>query len=641
MSTPSIEAPTLSPSRHVLLLPHEVSLPASASGRRRKLIAASSTVLTADITNESLNVATLADLVRPKDLADALLAVRTGRKMLTVWLPRGWRDLVLSGMADLMDRKYLLWRTCVLDGEKCVITGRLSGLPVRITSFASFCGGSSADCIGAALEPSPDPAVESHMASVPADAQPAARLWLSLLPLPRLFEMRSEPLTLGSAARSVWASWMGPTARLPERKRGKKMRRLKASAKSILFPLPARQPAAKAAERHCCYGLFSEQFYQGHFGSPIYCWDGDAAYLQALTKARLPLWYDSYLHSPTIDDLRETVRNKWTMALVSVCSPDRPAPYRSEGKTCRAEGAFWTWACGMELHALLLADSVQECHGAHLYGGKTMSGHLRRAAAQIRDELRSRGLTIAANYWRGLYSALVGQFAQRSWEWIDHHHPSPSGAWATWSQWDSDLDISSRWRSIAGKCQRLEARPGSERGFPALFAGVTSWIRAKMDYICSKLPTGSVVARVCDSLWLTAEGHERMVRLMRRPLVRDLRMSLRERYDAAWLTGEGRAVIALDGQEYVRSPGVPKDSAINEGGNVCWTSCEPWTGRSRVGRADSVRVGVSTCSAARLKRMAGGEPRAVRPWRQFRDQPFREELLLRPVDPRLADVPAE
>lgn len=640
MTTNARQRPALQPARHLLLL---VAPATRRSGRARRswtlrplaLYGVAATVSATDTVVESYR----AEPTVPS-LTELLVAGRGDWRQLTIWLPRGWLDLSLSGLATLMELGQLTYRSLVLDGERLVLTGRLCGQSVRITSFAAYCGGSLPDILLAPVTAELTAISPPTAAALPTGLHDTVMRWLHLLWCPRLFELPGAPLTVGSAARGLWRSWFGPARPAPAPVASGPGSAATGPGRLVHYPLTRRPPTARAAERQACYGLFSEQYRRGLVPGPVYCWDAKAAYLQALCRAPLPMYYLHYLSKPPVSGLAPLLADQWALALVRVGRPQVPCPYRSGFRTGRAEGTFWTWLAGAELARAVAADEITECYGVHVYGAATLQPALCRQCLTIRDRLLRDGQALYAAYWRGLYSALVGQFAQREYVWEDRHHPAPSGDWSTWRQWDAELEADVKWRCVAGRTQRLLRRPDNGHGFPAIFAAVTAWLRSAIDATVLALPPGCVLARVCDSLWLTQAGHEALAtwsqRRQRWPIV----MSEREVYDTVWLTGDGRAVVAIAGEEYVRSPGVPAASAAGEGGLVEWPTTEPWTARSRAPARQEARVGVATCSAAGIKKLAGTGQHIVRPWPHIPAGLLREELLVYPPDPSLERVPA-
>jgi hypothetical protein len=571
-------------------------------------------------------------------LGDYLSAIRPDRKRLTIWLAKGWQDLVLSGLAQLMDEGRMTWTWANLDGHKCIVQGRLDKKPTRITSLACFTGGQWDAWRHSVLQDKHVPSQPSDPMYESVDEAVATRTLGTILYSSAALNTGPVKLSMGAQARGLWRSWLGPTCEIGVTAEDADTPNKVVASATYVVPVLNRPPAAAAAERHITYGLCREQYARGHVGGRVHVLDMQSAYLVSLLLTGIPAAYSHRIGPCGALDLSRAMAGNTGLALVLLDSPEIPYPVRWHGQIHRAVGRYWTWLAGAELDGALECGHVQECACAYIWSAISYDAEQRRQVRSIRSKLIKEEQPAALAFWRGLYSALVGGWAQWSRQWIDTDSAAlPFGRWATWKHYDGGDELV-RFRSIAGRIQKRVDQGQAEGGCPLLYGCVTASARMLLTSLAMSAPQNTVLAVTADALWLTEEGAAHVRRNMpkRKPSQPDY--AIRDLYDDAWLDGAGRAVVAQDGKRFPLLTGVPTHAEIGPDGRSRWRVTAPWTDHGEPTPKRGVRLQSASFNAGKLLAECSYPLIWESPWLSLQDGQMREELLV-PLRPGRAKGP--
>lgn len=566
--------------QHVLLWPYEKM-------RKGRIVADLNGATHLDMAADGSTVATDHGYVGPKGLDKILDGVVKLSGPLTIWLPSGWEHLVLTGLADLIDAGAITWRYCTLDANRVLIRGQWRGHAIIVTSLANWTG-SSWDAWASKTD------LRGRELFVECVRQCAS--------LSRSLSCGTLAPSAGAAGQLAWRSWMAPIVRTTAISGATTATAGAMPAREYVAPIPQRPRPAREAERHVCYGLVHRQLRRGAVEGPIYCVDVSSCYLLSLVSTPLPVMYHKNLYRPTVVELAAGLSRGTGCALVQIYSPETPYPARRGGKVVYATGRYWTWLAGSELAWALLHQHVQECEYAYLWGASAMAEESQRTILDIAHCLEARSRRIAAAAWRSMYSHLVGRFAGWRREWKDCKSSQQFGTWAAWLEADPDTGAIVQHRSIAGRCQRLQAREDSTASVPLMFAVVTAQGRHIVRTLCECAGWGEVIAVEADSVWVTREGWQRCLKRCAQKGVAPDNLKTKEIFNRAWLTGEAISVVEINGQRYVRSPGIPADIAVTKAGKVEWPQGQQWAEEGAPDRKGGVRRHVRKWDANRIIR---------------------------------------
>lgn len=622
------------PTRHVLLWQDEEAQSAGRGRRSRRLLPGRRRLWVCDATGKNLVCGPGLDWTDADDLTDKLLRVAEGTASLTVWTVRGWSDLVLTGLAELIESGQYVWRYALLDGARCLFRGQLRGVAVTITSLPCWTGGrwdSWEDC------PTSQPAARL-LAEI--DARPglvvpplaggerlAVATWQTILSVGYSLNIGTTAPTVAGGAKKLWRTWLGPRlwkTDTPPPKRGQKA---VPRERCYVAPLPSRPDAAAHAERHVCYGLPREQYVEGRVEGPIYVADVRSAYLLALLAAPMPMAYRDRMANVPPTTLADALCGHTGLALVSVESLVRPWPVRRNRAPGRAVGRYWTWLAGAELASALCMDAVREVHTAWIWSASAAEPGRIKDISEMGGVMRHDGAHGLARAWRGLYSAAVGQFAAWARTWEDVSYPHSFGRWSVWSGADPQTGEICRYRSIAGRVQRLASRGDAPGSVPLMFGCVTAQLRTYLDYLMGLAGPGNVVACMSDALWVTHDGWQSYQRAASAAGGAPDNLSVKAVYDRAWLTGRGRAVVERDGKRYAILSGVPNDLAADDRGRVAWESKEDWPDAQAPRAARGVGSRTVVFDTNKVVKENDFPARPYCPWLVLRDGLLPEELL--------------
>lgn len=621
-------------SRHLLLWQEEDRRGDGRAARARRLTPGRRRMWIVDMRGPKLATSVVSGWEDAAALADRIAGAHPNKGTLTVWTARGWSDLVLTGLAELIDAGIYTWRYANIDGARCLFRGALSGLSTVITSLPCWTGGRwdawpqcaesdpGRDCVQQARA-----ALLDSSAPLEGDEALALATLVTILSSAWLLGAGNPQPTVASQARRLWQSWLGPRVWREETVAAKKGQ--KASVKTVCYvgPIPTRPDAAAAAERHVCYGLPREQFASGRYDGQVYVADMANAYLASYLGAPMPLLYADGLRRPSPAALADALCGHTGLALCLLDTDGYPYPVRRARKPGRAVGRYWTWLCGTELAQALCHEYVREVESAWLWHADLVPGEKAGRALLLSAALETDGVHGVKSCWRALYSAIIGSYAGWARVWEDCTYPHSFGRWSVWSGMDPTTGEEVRYRSIAGRVQRLTGRADAAGSVPLLFGCVTAALRVGMMYGVSTAGPGQVLSLSADALWLTTAGWQALQRALSADGVSPDSLRVKAIYDRVWMTGSGRAVVEREGRRYAVLSGVPHDLAADADGVVRWRAHEDWPSQERPTAARGVQSRAVHFNTARLIKEYDYPYRAQCPWLQWQDGLLPEELL--------------
>jgi hypothetical protein len=622
-------------SAHVLLWQEEETTEARGPRRTRRLTPGARRVWGFHACGAQIAV-TLADpWADADDLSTKLHAMLKQLGALTVWLARGWSDLVLTGLAELIDRGEYQWRYAQLDGARCLFRGELNHRPLTITSLPCWTGGRW-DAWPQCLECDPGKeAVASTLAGWPdAETAPQRDELLAVATLTTILSagiaLRAggpQP-TVAAQARRLWRAWLGPRIWRDEIAKPKRGRPKETKKLCYVGPLPTRPDSAAAAERHVCYGLPREQYRQGRIEGPIYVADVASAYLSAYLLTPTPVAYESCLQRPSTERLVAALDGHTGLALVLLDTEGHCYPVRRQRRPGRAVGRYWTWLCGSELASATCQGHVRETHTAWIWCATRRDDMEADAIGAIGETMAADGHDGLRACWRSLYSAAIGGWAGWARTWVDAPMEHGFGRWSVWSGADPETGEEVRYRSIAGKVQRLAGRKDAPDSVPLVFGCVTAALRNMLSFLCGLAGPENVYAVMSDALWLSQDGWQRLQRAASEAGKAPDGLRVKAIYDRAWLTGLGRAVVERDNKVYAILSGVPHDLPANVDGRVVWDSKEEWPSTEGPRAERGVKVQSVVFDTFKVVKEHNYPAVPYMPWLHLQDGMLHEELLV-------------
>lgn len=619
---------------HVLLWQDEEARPIKSAPRSTRLLPGRRRLWRIMCEGPQLRILGYDSWNDPDTLCEEILKTHPGRGALTVWTARGWSDLVLTGLAELIDRGEMAWRYAQLDGAKCLFRGALRGLSTVFTSLPCWTG-SRWDAWPECVSSLPAKDILRQLARELRGREPAPEgdealalaTLCNILSAAWILKIGTVSPTVAGAARKLWRSWLGLRVWSDQTASGHTDRKRSQEQRCYVAPIPTRPDASAHAERHVCYGMPREQFRTGRIDGPIYVVDIASAYLIALLHTPQPMIYRECLRSPSRERLAEGMSDATGLALVLIDTHDTPYPVRRKGQPGRAIGRYWTWLCGAELAQAIAAEHVRECHTAWLWSAKVRTDDRIIQTAMLRGSFAESGCAGLAAVWRALYCSCVGQFATWAREWKDIDYPHSFGRWACWSGADHETGREVRYRSIAGRVQRLEGRKSAPGTVPLLFGCVTAALRHFLACLHRQAGQGNVLALAADSLWLNAAGWQGLQRAVSEAGLPPDNLRVKATYEKVWMNGKGRAVVRKDGKTYAVLSGVPHDLPADKTGRVVWSAREEWSSVAAPSEARGIRVAPVVFDALRFVQEYDHKPRCNTPWMILRDGQLIEELL--------------
>lgn len=616
--------------RHLLLYVREDDRAGVAVPAERRL-------WRADVHNGGWSIRTV-DAYNTTDRLDSLLDQSCAAKgETTIWLLRGWTDLVLSGLAELMDAGIIAWRYCNISGNKLLIRGEWRGRKITITSIGNWTGGrwdSWGDVYRDAgvlrmLSALPDDMKGERMAGVKEELDSIAVLaaivrTCDILMVPRV------PPTSAAAGLCVWRSWLGCTVALePEKGKAKKGAR-KPATSVYVAPLPNRPKKAAAAERHVVYALTSRQLRRGYLDEPIYAVDIRSAYLIGLITTPIPVLYHATLDRPSNEQASEAMCDHTGLALVRINTNERYYPCRINGRVIPCKGRFWAWLCGKELAAAYVYGHVAETWCLHAWIGAPVPRDTLALCNALNNRLDRPENCAVKKGWRAVYSSLVGRFAGWRKVWSDSRAAAGFGRWSTWMQADPRTGDIVPYRSVAGKVQMLREKSDASASVPLLFGCVTAQVRHFMQELAVVCGYDHVYNIVADSLWLSTDGWQKLQRHVSASGFPPDSLKVKAIYDRAWMTGGAVAVVERDGKRNMILPGVLDGATIDASGNVVMEHADDWSAVGEPKASSGVGRRKVRYSAAKIVDRYSDRP-AVIPAGETVDIPLLDESLLQPL----------
>jgi hypothetical protein len=620
---------------HVLLWQEEETTEARGPRRTRRLTAGARRAWGFQVSGAQIAVSMMNPWVDAEELSGALDASLEMFGAVTVWLARGWSDLVLTGLAELIDRGEYQWRYAQLDGSKCLFRGTLNGRALTITSIPCWTGGRW-DAWDSCLTSNPGrDAVVQALANWPDEEPPvtqaecvAVATLSTILSVGSVLRIGNPQPTVAAQARRLWRAWLGPRLwrNEPAAKAGAKAK----ESRRVCYvgPLPTRPDAAAAAERHVCYGLPREQYRQGRIDGPIYVADVASAYLAAYLLTPTPVAYESCLTRPSAERLATALDRHTGLALVLLDTHDACYPVRRQRRPGRAVGRYWTWLCGAELANAVSNDHVRETHTAWIWCAARRPNEEVEAIGGIGEAMAAAGTDGLRACWRSLYSAAIGGWAGWARTWVDAPQEHGFGRWSVWSGADPDTGEEVRFRSIAGKVQRLAGRKDAPDSVPLVFGCVTAALRSMLSFLAGCAGPENVYAIMSDALWVSQDGWQNLQRAASEAGRAPDGLRVKAIYDRAWFTGLGRAVVERQGKRYAILSGVPHDLPAGVDGRVVWESKEDWPSADGPTAARGVKVQNVVYDTFKVVKEYNYPARPYMPWLQLQDGMLLEELLV-------------
>ncbi len=534
----------------------------------------------------------------------------------TIWLPSGWDHLVLTGLAALMDKGAITWRYCSLDTHRLLIRGMWRGKPIVITSLANWTGGTW----------------DSWRDKVPERGFELFRQsWLGCCWLSKNLQLGRLPPSASSAGLLFWRSVLGPRVKIRPESAVKRSKARKQKPQEYVAPIPQRPEQARHAERHCCYGLCLRQMRRGLVPGPIYCVDLTSAYLLFLATTPLPVLYDRQLHRPKPEELVDKLVGHTGCALVQIRSGDCPYPVRRGNRIAWATGEYWSWLAGAELAWALLHHQVQQVETAHLWLAANLPAGCLDKLLWTGQHLKDQGRTLAAAAWRSLYSQLVGRFAAWRREWKDCKAPHSFGRWAAWLGADPETGNIVSYRSIAGRIQKLTGKTDTSDSVPLLFAAVTAQGRYITTQLADHAGREEVIAIDADAVWVTQRGWQNLLKRVSEVGLAPDNLGCKEVYERAWMSGKRIALVEMNGEQYMRCPGIPADIAVGAKAEIAWPEGGGWGSEGEVNPHKGVRRHVRRYDAKRVRIEYGG-PEIRLPFAEEIIDPVLSASLLQPLN---------
>lgn len=547
----------------------------------------------------------------------------------TLWLARGWADLVALGLTALLDAGHLTWRYFSLDGSRISLTGALRGRPLRITSLSNWTGGRWDAWSEKVAADAAARKVSLWPREISAGCQTYWGSVIGIVEAARALKAGPQRCSAGGQGRGIWTSWLGYRCEIVRRPPKDGKREKGAKKECIVAPIPQRSRASADAERHAAHGLVREQYGRGRSSGKVIVIDMTAAYLVGLLGQRLPVAHLARVASPTLDEARAWCQTECVVACCRIATEELPYLVRQHGRPARAIGQFWAWLTGSELKRGLELGTVREIAFADRWMARTLEKDAILAAAGARGIFYGHNARTEAAAWRSMYAALVGSFAQWRREWVDVDRPHPFGRWASWVETDPKTGEMTPMRAIAGRVQRQTILGEAPHAVPIMYATVTSFVRYVLDSLRRAIGPENVLALACDAAWVTDAGYERYLE-MGSVAGKDIsRLEVKAEYDRVWLDGRGGAVVEIDGQRYPLCAGVPSWIAAGADGVARWHHGGPWTEGGKPSADAGARLIESTYDCDRFVRRYDFPLEVVSPWIRL-DQPCLPENLLLP-----------
>jgi len=555
----------------------------------------------------------------------------------TVWVMRGWTDLVTTGLAELMDSGAITWRYASLQGQLCLIRGAWRQRSIVISALGNWTGGRW-DSLKGLHE---DQAVARFMTGVALpganeslnasqEELSAVRTLAAIVSSCDMLSIKTVPPTAAAAGLLCWRTWLAPTVQLVAAKAHPSKNLPQVAPARYCIPLPRRTNAARESERHVCYGLVNRQLRCGRVEGPLYCLDVRSAYLLGLATTTLPAAYYRSYRRITPEQFIPCMVDKTGLALVRLNTTDSYYPCRVNQRIIPCRGSYWTWLAGAELAVALCLGHVQEVWAAHLWHGMKIGADAATILTMISRSLEATHMPALQGCWRAVYSSMIGRFA--GWHKVWNNTPAAAGygRWATWDQADPNTGQIVPYRSIAGQVQLLKEKVDKSDSVPLLFGCVTAAVRWFIASLAEVAEWKNVVSIASDSLWLTSAGWQNALRRCSECGIAGDNLLTKDIWDRAWMNGRSICVVERDGQRVLHMPGVHRGQLVDPDGLVIMRHTDNWTASSAPEAAAGVGVWESRYNAQALVDRYDHEATVIPPGETV-DIPLLDQYLLQPI----------
>lgn len=169
-------------------------------------------------------------------------------------------------------------------------------------------------------------------------------------------------------------------------------------------------------------------------------------------------------------------------------------------------GKFTTTLCGPELAMACRRGHVIECLGGWEYRpGKPFEAYATWLINE-RDQARSSGDECREIMRKLQANSFAGKWASRGGGWVVDKNIIPETRWGEWSAVDFETGDVKNYRAISGIVQRFERDDNEPKGFPSIFAYLTSYGRCQIYEIMEAAGNDNVIWVNTDGIVVTDEG---------------------------------------------------------------------------------------------------------------------------------------
>lgn len=315
-----------------------------------------------------------------------------------------------------------------------------------------------------------------------------------------------------------------------------------------------REPSAAKLERAAVFGARSELRYYGGIGKgindpsswyhkissphestmagPVYKFDVRSQYPAIMRDCKFPVALDRPIHDMSVDELHAVASYRCVIARVKIKTDLPIYPFRHKGhhridkaigygkmriqddyiptRIIYPVGEFWTDLCGPEI--------IEACKRGHIVAvgsgweyrpGKPFEAYMnwliddRQNARDENDECRETMRKLQAN-------SFAGKWASRGGKWVNCPDVIPAERWGEWHEIDADTVEPMHYRAISGVVQRYEKDDDEPKGFPSIFAYLTSYGRVQLWQLMESAGIDNVIWCNTDGLLVTKKGRDNL-----------------------------------------------------------------------------------------------------------------------------------
>lgn len=268
--------------------------------------------------------------------------------------------------------------------------------------------------------------------------------------------------------------------------------------------------AATALERAAYFGGRCEAYRVGRIDGPVYHVDVRSMYPALGLTLAVPVSLREYTDDPNRARAIGTARPGDCIASVRVRTNVPAYPHRIEDRIDYRIGEFDTALAGPELCRAVKECSVVGWYGlAHYSCAPILSGFFRDMLA-LTASFRQAGNSIGVQWSKRVTNAIVGKFGEPGRRWVGV--PSSDlvrterGDYAEWTESDG-----TRYRNIAGYCQREEQHGESYHSIPAIAAFICSAGRCQLWNYISDAGFNNTWYVDTDSLVTNENGFQKLL----------------------------------------------------------------------------------------------------------------------------------